>query len=221
MNQREPTPERVFAGRLRELRTAQGLSQAALAEKMTALGHKINDLAILRIEKNLEDPLKARRVNLNEATAIASALGVGLLEMLRPEPPIADQVAAAEKELVALRQESTEISARTHEAYENLERLRIKQKSEMRLIALKDELSRANDQRMMASIRLSQASMAMEASMRAFNVAEHHETDELEELRKVADRDNVNYHAAERDFAAAVAQQNQLELMIEELETRM
>lgn len=75
--------ERIFAQRLRELRAERDLSQAALAKQLQEHGLQLDDLAILRIEKNEEDPLKGRRVRLGEATVIAQALGVRLDEMLQ------------------------------------------------------------------------------------------------------------------------------------------
>jgi transcriptional regulator with XRE-family HTH domain len=73
----------MFARRLRELRQEHGWSQAALAERLSRAGLKLDDLAILRIEKHADGPEGARRVRLGEATVIAKTLGVRLEEMLR------------------------------------------------------------------------------------------------------------------------------------------
>ncbi|MET7989836.1 hypothetical protein ABZU76_02895 [Amycolatopsis sp. NPDC005232] len=104
-DQREPTPaeraEVMFARRLRELRAERGLSQAALAEKVTSLGTKMDDLAILRIEKNAEDVDRARRIRLGEAVIISKALSVRLEEMLRATHKSDNHLQAAEADLAA------------------------------------------------------------------------------------------------------------------------
>lgn len=102
-DQRKPTPEArteaTFARRLRELRDQLDLSQARLAEKISAMGLKIDDLAILRIEKNADAPGRGRRVRLGEAAVIARALGVRLDEMIRTTATLDEQLAAATAKL--------------------------------------------------------------------------------------------------------------------------
>ncbi len=135
-DQRQPTPdartEALFARRLRELRAERGLSQAVLAERLSGLGLKIDPLAILRIEKNADDPDGGRRIRLGEAALIARALGVRLEEMLRSTAPPAEDLKRAEAELyaaVADLQHSTrlmsEMSVRTEDA-----RARVREKTE-------------------------------------------------------------------------------------------
>lgn len=95
-DQREPTQveftEAVFAHRMRELRDELGISQAALAERVTKLGLKMDDLTILRIEKNADDAATGRRVRIGEAVIIAQALEVDLDSMLRPANSLETQL---------------------------------------------------------------------------------------------------------------------------------
>lgn len=85
---------------MRDRRNERHLSQHQLARTVEALGLKMDDLAILRIEKNIDDPDGGRRVRLGEAAIIARALGTTLEDMLRPDPQSgADLLAVAEYEL--------------------------------------------------------------------------------------------------------------------------
>lgn len=83
------TVEAYFAQRMRDLRTLQGVSQKALADKLSEHG-SIDASAVCRIEKNIGDMAilrmekGARAIRLGEAVAIADALGVPLSEMLPP-----------------------------------------------------------------------------------------------------------------------------------------
>ncbi|GAA5119059.1 hypothetical protein [Haloechinothrix salitolerans] len=107
----EPRPDPVtrteatFARRLRDLREKQGVSQARLAEKVSGFGFKIDDLAILRMEKNADSPGSGRRIRLGEAALIAKALEHRLGDMLRDPADPEDQLADAERELEAARAE--------------------------------------------------------------------------------------------------------------------
>lgn len=79
------TPEQHFAARLKGERALAGVSQVKLAESLS-----IDDMAVLRIEKNAGREEGARRVRLDEAVEIADVLGLPLASMLPPpaRPPI-------------------------------------------------------------------------------------------------------------------------------------
>jgi transcriptional regulator with XRE-family HTH domain len=72
------TPREVFARRLRELRKRRGLTQAQLAEGMTAAGRPLSKAAVLRIEAGTRD------ISLDEAIAFASVLSAAPAHLLAP-----------------------------------------------------------------------------------------------------------------------------------------
>lgn len=89
-----PTPGQTFARRLREERTRAGFSQAALAERLTALlDQKVDASAITRLEKH------ERAVRLDEAVAIAELLDLPLPAMLRDSESVNEQVAELRRDL--------------------------------------------------------------------------------------------------------------------------
>jgi transcriptional regulator with XRE-family HTH domain len=89
-----PTPGQTFARRLREERTRAGLSQAALAERLTAqLDQKVDASAITRLEKH------ERAARLDEAVAIAELLDLPLPAMLRDSESVDEQVAELRRDL--------------------------------------------------------------------------------------------------------------------------
>jgi transcriptional regulator with XRE-family HTH domain len=118
MNQRQPTSpvdetEQMFARRMRELRTELGLSQAALAQKLSEAGVKIDDLAILRMEKKgMGEGKEPRRIRLGDAAAIANALGSNIHDMLRPERNI-DELLGNARELYRMAQARADDAARS------------------------------------------------------------------------------------------------------------
>lgn len=87
----ESTPEDVFRVRLRKLREDMKISQTAIANMATLTGRKLDPTAVTKIEKG------DRSIRLNEAIAIASALGRTLDEMLRPTKPIDRQLEEVDK----------------------------------------------------------------------------------------------------------------------------
>jgi len=103
-DQRQPTPvertERVFARRLRELREERGLSQARLSAELARAGLKLDDLAILRIEKAADGPEGARRTRLGEAAVIAKVLGVRLNDMIRDTVTPVEKFEAAALDMI-------------------------------------------------------------------------------------------------------------------------
>jgi ribosome-binding protein aMBF1 (putative translation factor) len=70
-------PEQVFAKRMRQVRERRGWSQAKLADWMRTYGVDLHSTAITRIERG------ERSISLNEASAVAAALGVLLVELLQ------------------------------------------------------------------------------------------------------------------------------------------
>lgn len=73
----------VFARRLREIRTARGMTQQALADRLAELGRPNLSRAVLaKIEGNVRG--RARTVSLEDVAAIAAALGMSPLNMVSP-----------------------------------------------------------------------------------------------------------------------------------------
>jgi transcriptional regulator with XRE-family HTH domain len=72
------TPEQVAGERIREIRTARHLTQAALAKAMQALGYNWLQTTVAKTEA-AERPLR-----LNEATALAGVLGIETEYLLSP-----------------------------------------------------------------------------------------------------------------------------------------
>ncbi len=71
-------PSEVFRRRLRETRKARGLSQAELADQMTAAGQSMHREALLRVENG------TRRLSLDEALAFAQVLAASPANLLSP-----------------------------------------------------------------------------------------------------------------------------------------
>jgi transcriptional regulator with XRE-family HTH domain len=74
----ELTPTEAFRRRLREVRASTGISQADLAARLDALDYKLSRGAIADIERG------ERRVSLDDALAVAAALGVAPLHLIVP-----------------------------------------------------------------------------------------------------------------------------------------
>lgn len=79
-NQRWATAEDRCGRNLRRLREKAGLSQAELAQKLEDYGVSLHPSAIAKIEAR--DVANPRTVRLNEADALARALGVPLVELV-------------------------------------------------------------------------------------------------------------------------------------------
>jgi transcriptional regulator with XRE-family HTH domain len=90
------TPEQVAGERIREIRTARHLTQAALAKAMKALGYSWLQTTVAKTEA-AERPLR-----LNEATDLAGVLGVEVGYLLTP--PLTGMLAASQdlRELLRL-----------------------------------------------------------------------------------------------------------------------
>ena len=84
----------IFARRLNEERQRAGLSQAALAARITdMIGRSIDPSAIARAEKC------ERAVRLDEAVAIADVLQVPLTSLLRDRDAIDDEIDELRRDL--------------------------------------------------------------------------------------------------------------------------
>ena len=84
----------IFARRLNEERQRAGLSQAALAARITdMIGRSIDPSAIARAEKH------ERAIRLDEAVAIADALQVPLTSLLRDRDAIDDEIDELRRDL--------------------------------------------------------------------------------------------------------------------------
>jgi transcriptional regulator with XRE-family HTH domain len=70
------TISQIFARRIREEREQRGWSQAELSRRVTALGHPLDKDAMSKIERG------ERKVSLDDAVALAAALGVPLPALL-------------------------------------------------------------------------------------------------------------------------------------------
>lgn len=100
-DQREPTPEQTPQGtvgrQMRFLRGRDGLSQTALAERLTELGMKVDGSAVTRMERG------TRAITVNELVTIAKALDV-------PVPYLLHSVSMPEVELQIARQDAADLS---------------------------------------------------------------------------------------------------------------
>ena len=74
----EQTPSQVFRQRMREVREHGKLSQQDLCQRLVDIGFALRRSAIREIEKG------SRRISLDEALAIAAALGVAPVYMFTP-----------------------------------------------------------------------------------------------------------------------------------------
>jgi transcriptional regulator with XRE-family HTH domain len=66
----------IFARRLREVRQVAGVTQQQLADRMTAVGHKMHRSAIAKIE------VGDRPVSIGEAVQLAGQLGTTLMDLV-------------------------------------------------------------------------------------------------------------------------------------------
>lgn len=88
------TATEAFARRLTEERQRVGLSQAALAARLTAvIGRSIDPSALARAEKH------ERSIRLDEAVAIADLLQVPLASMLRDREAVDEEIGELRREL--------------------------------------------------------------------------------------------------------------------------
>lgn len=81
MTDRDTTIEHTFGAVVRRVRNGMGLNQTQLAQRLTAAGVPLTQQQVAKVET------AGRPIRLNEAAAIAGALGVSLALMLRMETP--------------------------------------------------------------------------------------------------------------------------------------
>ncbi|MGH3846235.1 MAG: helix-turn-helix domain-containing protein [Pseudonocardiaceae bacterium] len=122
-NQREPTPaeqtpQETVGRRMRFLRGRDGLSQAALAERLTHLGMKVDGSAVTRMERG------TRAITVNELVTIASAFDVPLASLLRQTSSVAEvELALARQDEADLRREAAVIATELDAVRARIERL--------------------------------------------------------------------------------------------------
>jgi transcriptional regulator with XRE-family HTH domain len=99
------SPEQVAGARIREIRVARHMTQAALAKAMQALGYKWLQTTIAKVEA-AERPLR-----LNEATDLAGVLGVEIGHLLTQ--PLTGMLAASQdlRELLRLEEIAEHLDA--------------------------------------------------------------------------------------------------------------
>lgn len=104
-------PGNVFARRMQEERRRAGMSQAALAERVSrALGHQVIASAVSRIE-SLD-----RAVRLDEAVAIAGALSLPLAALLRDRDALDEEIAQLRDDLAMAEWQEGQARERLQEA---------------------------------------------------------------------------------------------------------
>ena len=72
--------EAVVAARLREIRTAREMTQAALAKAMTSAGYEMHQTTVAKIEAG------SRPIRVNELAALASILEVRVTSLVETQP---------------------------------------------------------------------------------------------------------------------------------------
>lgn len=104
-------PSEVFLEQMRLIRTSEGLSQAELAERIAPhLGHSLDASTIARVES------ARRSVRLDEAVAIAKALGVRLDEMIPSEYTLEEEAVRIEQSLAEIHAEVARLDTAKGEA---------------------------------------------------------------------------------------------------------
>ncbi|WP_442545194.1 helix-turn-helix transcriptional regulator [Arthrobacter sp. KN11-1C] len=113
------SPGQTFARRLREERIRAGLSQAALAERLSELlDQKVDTSAVTRIEKH------ERAVRLDEAVVIAELLDLPLPAMLRDSETVDEQVAELQRDLSLEQWRASQAEAELQQAQESMAAIR-------------------------------------------------------------------------------------------------
>ena len=98
-------------------RASRGISQAELARQLTALGVKVDDSAVTRMERG------TRTITVNELVTIAAALDVPVPSLLRetPMPEVALQI--AQQEAADLSRQAAVVATELDAARSRVERL--------------------------------------------------------------------------------------------------
>lgn len=106
-----PTPSEIFTRRLRDLRRAAGISQSELADLVSQeLSYVIYTSGMTRLERG------ERAVRLDEAVAIAAALGVPLGELLTSRGDVSAQRQQLERDLQLAEWQASQAEAQVEEA---------------------------------------------------------------------------------------------------------
>lgn len=120
----------IFIQSMREVRTSEGLSQVKLAARVSEiLGRTLDGTAITRIEKG------QRPLQLDEASAIAKALGMTLFSMIPSEHSVEEQIELLEQEEAETQAGLDRLDEQRHEVRTSLTVL------ELQLQELRDRLA--------------------------------------------------------------------------------
>ena len=123
-------PSDIFARRLREERSRANLSQAAFAARVSELlGYTIDGSAVTRIEST------KRAVRLDEAVAIAKALGLSLVDMIPSEYSLEEEASRLEQHLAEHHAEIDRLDAAKEEVESSAAVI------ELRLAELRDRIA--------------------------------------------------------------------------------
>lgn len=123
-------PESMFVRRLRDERNQQGLSLAALSERLSdQLGVTLDKSALARVERS------ERGVRLDEAVAIAKALGLRLEDMIPSEYSLEEEASRLEQDLAEHHAEIARLDAAKEEAESSATVI------ELRLAELRDRIA--------------------------------------------------------------------------------
>ena len=124
-----PQLNEIFIRSMREIRKSEQITQVDLAARVSeALGYAIDGSAITRIEKG------QRPLRLDEAAAIATALGMRMQDMLPSELTLEEQIAELERDEAQAHAELNKLDHAYQEARASLTVL------ELRLSELRSEL---------------------------------------------------------------------------------
>ncbi|MFF0770920.1 helix-turn-helix domain-containing protein [Nonomuraea wenchangensis] len=125
-------PEGMFAANMRAVRQQRGWSQHELGTRLVEAGMSLHQSTIARIESG------QRPVRLNEAVAMARALGVGLADLLAP---MSD---SPESRKTALRKEIEDLAAERRAIHDHLGAARaFEQEARLREAELRHALEEA------------------------------------------------------------------------------
>lgn len=123
-------PSDVFLQQMKQVRTSEGLTQAELAERLAPhLEHSIDASTVARIESG------RRSVRLDEAVAIAKALGLRLDEMIPSGYTLEEEAARLEQDLAEHHAEIDRLDAAKEEAESSASVI------ELRLAELRDRIA--------------------------------------------------------------------------------
>ncbi len=124
-------PSEIFARSMREIRKSEGLTQQELALRVSSiLDRSVDGTTITRIEKG------QRALQLDEAAAIAKALGMQLRSMIPSEVTVQEEIDELERAEAEAHYEINRLDETRHELVASLTAV------ELRLQELRDQLAR-------------------------------------------------------------------------------